>query len=304
MTDDSLPFLTTFLRVAELGSFTAAARSLGITQAAVSQRIQQLEAVLHTAVFHRGTSQTELTDIGLRMLPIARRIAELQREARRLVAQRKPELSGTLSLAASSVPGEHVLPPILAAFRRAHQSVRVRLRISDSEDVCRVVEGESVQLGFTGDLPKSRRLAFAPFADDDLTLVVSANHRWSRRRRIAWRDLWQEPFIVREPGSGSRRCFEQALNRAGFDLNSFRAILEFGSNEAIKEAVAQGAGVAVLSRRAVQRELVRGAMTSLALTGAKLDRKLFVVWNCRRELAATGREFLDHLRCRRSHKQS
>jgi DNA-binding transcriptional LysR family regulator len=295
MSDDPLPFLPTFLRVSELGSFTAAARALGITQAAVSQRIQQLEADLRTAVFHRKANQTELTETGLRLLPIARRIAELQRDARHLAGQQKPELSGSLSLAASSVPGEHVLPPIVAAFRHAHQKVRVRLSITDSEHVCRAVEDESVHLGFTGDVPESRRLAFAPFADDDLTLVVSANHRWSHRRRIGWRDLWEEPFIVREPGSGSRRCFEQALHRAGFDLNSFRAILEFGSNEAIKEAVAQGAGVAVLSRRAIHKEIAQGAMAPLALTGTKFDRKLFVVWNCRREIAATGREFLDHL---------
>lgn len=295
MTDVPVPFLTTYLRVAELGSFTAAARSLGISQAAVSQRIQHLEAELRTALFCRSASQTELTDAGRRLESVARRIVELHREARRLMAQRKVELTGPLVLAASSVPGEHVLPPILAAFRRAHQKVRIRLSITDSVDVCRVVEDESVHLGFTGDLPESRRLAFAPFAEDDLKLVVSATHRWRHRRRIGWRDLLEEPFIVRESGSGSRQCFERALRRAGFDLNSFRAVLEFGSNEAIKEAVAEGAGVAVLSRRAVHKEIAHGAMTALPLTGAKLDRKLFVVWNCRRELTATGREFLEHL---------
>ena len=135
MNDQLLPYLDTFARAAELSSFTAAAHDLGLTQAAVSQRIQALEADLGVPLFRRQGGRVLLTDAGRRLHDCAQRIFALYREARDQVAGQKAPLTGELSLAASSIPGEHLLPALLSAFHHRHAHVQVRATVTDSRQV-------------------------------------------------------------------------------------------------------------------------------------------------------------------------
>ncbi len=149
--DPPLPYLETFAKVAELSSFTAAAKELGLTQAAVSQRIQSLEQALRTAVFDRHGSRTLLTDAGRRLLPFAQRILALHHEAVAEVTGQSLVLSGDLALAASSIPGEHLLPAMLAEFGRLHPRVHVRVSVTDSRAAAQAVAGGEAHLGLVGD---------------------------------------------------------------------------------------------------------------------------------------------------------
>jgi DNA-binding transcriptional LysR family regulator len=251
---EQLPHLETFALAAELGSFTAAARGLGLTQAAVSQRVAALEADLGVPLFSRQGGRVLLTDAGRRLHPLASRIKELHRQARAEVTGREAPLRGELSLAASSVPGEHLLPGLLAAYRQKHPHVQVRVKITDSSDVLAQVERGETHLGLVGRKGDSPHLDYRCFACDTLALVVPAAHRWARRKRVSLEELGGEPLILREAGSGSRWCLEQALARAGKSPADLRVALELGSSEAIKEAVQRGMGLAVLSTRAVEKE--------------------------------------------------
>jgi DNA-binding transcriptional LysR family regulator len=122
--EEQLPHLETFARAAELSSFTACARALGLTQAAVSQRIAALEQELGVSLFRRQGGRVLLTDEGRRLHGYAQRIRELHRQARQEVSGKPVPLTGELSLAASSVPGEHLLPELLAAFRQRSPTSR------------------------------------------------------------------------------------------------------------------------------------------------------------------------------------
>jgi DNA-binding transcriptional LysR family regulator len=302
MNPEQLPNLETFARAAELNSFTAAARSLGLTQAAVSQRIQALEEALGMSLFHRRGGRVLPTEAGRRLYPYAGRILALHHEARQQIAGQEAPLAAELSLAASSVPGEHLLPQLLSVFRRKYPHVQVRATVSDSQAVLGQVEHGQVQLGLVGKKGDSRHLEYRCFACDTLALVVPAAHPWGRRKRVPLAQLCEQPLILREVGSGSRWCLEQALVRAGMSLGEVRVALELGSNEAIKEAVAEGLGLAVLSTQAVQREVRAGRLHVLAITGLPLQREMFVVWDRRRALPIPGRLFLDLLEpCERGH---
>src|SRR5439155_21263159 len=129
MADEQLPNLETFAKAAELSSFTAAARALGLTQAAVSQRIQALEQMLKGHLFHRQGGHVLLTDAGRRLYGYAQRILALHREATNDITGRDTPLTGELTLAASSVPGEHLLPALLASFQERHAHVQVRATV-------------------------------------------------------------------------------------------------------------------------------------------------------------------------------
>src|SRR5262245_2907949 len=270
MNADQLPYLDTFAEAAERSNFTAAGRALGLTQAAVSQRVQALEQALGVPLFHRRGGRVLLTEAGRRLHDYARRILELHREARREVGDRPAPPAGELTLAASSVPGEHLLPGLLDAFRRKHPHVRVRAAVADSEAVLGQVERGQAHLGLVGKRGDSPHLEYRRFAGDTLALVVPAGHPWGRRKRIPLGQFGTQPLVLREAGSGSRWCLERALEAAGRSLRDVRVVLELGSNEAIKEAVLRGMGLAVLSARAVHKEVEAGQTHARRVAGRAL----------------------------------
>jgi DNA-binding transcriptional LysR family regulator len=292
---DRLPFLETFVEAAERASFTAAARHLGLTQGAVSQRVQRLEARLGVPLFRREAGRVSLTDAGRRLHGYARRILDLTAEAHAEVTATRDVVGGDLTLAASSVPGEHLLPHTLAAFRRRHPLVRVRVTVSDTDAVTRDVERGRAHLGVVGGRGGGPHLEFRRFACDELVLVVPEGHPWRRRRRVSPAELVAQPLVQREPGSGSRRCLEGSLGRVGVSAADLNVVLELGSNESVLEAVLEGVGVAVLSRRAVRKEVQAGRLRAVPVAGLTLSRDLFVVRDRRRALPPSAQLFLNFI---------
>ena len=290
-----LPNLDTFSRAAELSSFTAAARALKLTQAAVSQRISALEKALDVALFRRRGGRVLLTEAGRRLYGYAQRILALHQEARDHVTGKKTPVTGDLSLAASSIPGEYLLPRQLVLFRDLYPHIHVRVTVTDTQDVLSQVEQGQAQLGLVGGKEDRPNLEFRAFACDQMVLAVPPWHALRRRKQVSLKQLRALPLILREAGSGSRRCLEAALAQAGTSLKDFSIALELGSNEAIKEAVLQGLGAAVLSLHAVEKELQASRFHVLRVAGLPLKRDLFVVWDRRRVLPIPARLFLDFL---------
>jgi DNA-binding transcriptional LysR family regulator len=307
MDAEQLPHLDTFAKAAELCSFTAAAHALGLTQAAVSQRIQGLEKALGVSLFRRRGGRVLLTEAGRQLYHYAQRILDLHRQARQEVTGRPVPLTGELSLAASSIPGEYLLPGLLEAFRRKQPHIQVRATVGDSKAVLDQVEHGEAHLGLVGGKGDSPHLEYRCFACDRMVLVVAAGHPWARRKQVSLAQLCGQPLILREVGSGSRWCLEQALVRAGKSLRDVRVALELGSNEAIQEAVQRSLGLAVLSNHAVARQVRSGLLHSLRVTGLALKRQMFAVWDRRRVLPIPARLFLDLLEpckgARSAHKQ-
>lgn len=293
MSTEPLPHLDTFLEAAERGSFTAAATALGLTQAAVSQRMQALEKELQVALFRREGGRITLTEAGRRLHAYAQQIADLYRVAREAVTGVTAPLRGELDLAASSVPGEHLLPKLLGEFRHRHPHITVKVKVADSQAVIDMIEQGEAHLGLVGVKEEKEYLEYRCFACDQLVLVVPPGHPWSRRQRVTLAELQKQSLILREKGSGSRWCLEHALEQAKQPMPP--VTLELGSNEAIKEAVLGGLGLAVLSRHAVEHELESGRLHAVQIRGLALEREIFVVHDRRRALPIPARLFLDLL---------
>jgi DNA-binding transcriptional LysR family regulator len=304
MSAGQLPYLETFLQAAELGSFTAAARALKLTQAAVSQRVQALEQDLGVPLFYRQGGKAGLTEAGQALYPEAQRILALHREARQKITGKKLPLAGELTLAASSIPGEYLLPGLLSAFKKKHPHIQVRATVTDSRAVVDQVEHGQANLGLVGKRSDRPHLESRCFGTDTLALIVPAKHPWGQRKRVDLDELAGQPLILREAGSGSRWCLEQALAQAGKSLHDLDVGLELGSNEGIKEAVDQGMGVAVLSTLAVKKELHSGRLQALQVKGLALQRDLYVIWDKRRALSIPARLFIDLLESSKDIKES
>jgi len=292
MNAEQLPNLDTFSKAAELSSFSAAARALGLSQAAVSQRVQALEKALSTPVFKRQGGRVLLTEAGQKLYEYAQRILALHREARGAITGHASPAAGELLLAASSIPGEHLLPALLSIFTRKHPHLQVRATVSDSMGVMAQVERGEVSLGLVGRKADNPHLDFRYLASDRMALVVPAGHPLSSRKKVSVKQLARYPLVLREAGSGLRHCFEKSLEKAGLSLADLRIALELGSNEAIKEAILKGVGVAVLSTYAVQKELKTGQLHGLRVSDLHCDRDMFVVQDRRRVLPLPARLFL------------
>lgn len=290
-----LPHLATFAKAAEQGSFTAAASELGITQAAVSQRIAVLEKELRTSLFDRRSGKIALTERGQRLYKFARKILDLHMQARTSLNGFHPAVSGDLPIAASSVPGEYFLPPLLSAFQAEHPGVHVRATVSDSSLVLKDIEKGRATLGLVGQKTENPNLEFRPIASDSLVLIVNSKHPSLGRKTLSLKALRNERLIIREPGSGSRCALENGLARAGTSLAALNVTLELGSNAAIKDAVQRGLGVAFLSQLAVQKEISSGELQSIAVKDVDLERDFYLVFDRRRPLPPTAAAFLHFL---------
>lgn len=286
-----LPHLATFAKAAELGSFTAAARTLRLSQAAISQRMHALEKLLGVSLFHRQGGRILPTEAGLRLYDYTQRILDLHHEARQAIAGQESPVSGELLLGASSIPGEHLLPALLALFQRQYPGIQVKAGISDSLKVIGQVERGQVNLGLVGRRSDNPHLEFLHLAVDRMVLIVPPGHAWTKRKQASLLQLCEQPLILREAGSGQRHCFEKALGESGRSIRDLRVALELGSNEAIKAAVLRGLGVAVLSTYAVEKEIDAGQLHALRVTDLQCDREMFVVWDRRRVLPAAARVF-------------
>lgn len=290
----SLPHLETFILAAETCSFTGAARRLKLTQAAVSLRIAALERELGVPLFLRQSGRVVLTGAGRRLHEYATRIQALHDEARAEVSRQPVTVTGELCLVASTLPGEHLLPGYLARFQRSHPQVQVRVRICDSDEVFVDLEQGRSHLGLAGSRSPNPHLDQQAFAHDEMRLIVPAGHPLARRGRITLEQLRTVPLIVREPGSGSRRCLEQALGGVGVALGEL-VTLELGSSKAIKQAILQGLGGAILSGLVVAEAVEAGKLVALEVEGLELGRELYAVHDNRRALPIPARLFLDLL---------
>jgi len=294
-----LPHLATFAAVAERGSFTATAARLGVTQAAVSQRIAALEKALHVSLFSRRAGRISLSDAGQRLYHYARQILDLHGQARTDIGAFRPTVGGDLPLAASSVPGECLLPALLSAFHEKYPGVHVRATVGDSSSVMEDIEKGRATIGLVGQDAGKPSLEFRPIGSDSLVLVVARGHRWAARKQIPLKSLTGESIIIREPGSGSRSALEKGLERAGTSLAGLNITLELGSNAAIKDTVKGGLGVAFLSRLAIQREIDADELRAVTVSGLSLSRNFYLVYHRRRPLSPAASVFVHFLESHR-----
>ena len=284
--------LRSFAVAAESQSFTAAARRLAMTQAAISQHIAALERELGCALFHREGRKMIPSDAGRRLYERARKILDLVDEARRDVGKVSTSVRGVLRIACCTVPPESILSDMLARFRRLYPDIRESVMVSDSASAVQAVESGGADLGIVVEPPEGTRLRAKPLACVDMVLVVPPGHRLARRGAVQPDELRSEPFLMRESGSGCRRWAERVLRNLGVATSDLRIAMEMNSTDMIRAAVEQGVGIAFLPRPAIQQSIAEGRVTQVAVVGVDVHLLLYLVTDPRRLPTAEARAFL------------
>lgn len=289
-------YLLTFLTVAEVGSISGAAEILHLTQPAVSKQIQQVEARFGVRLFERTGRNVELTPGGRVLVNYARQVQHLLEQAEQELAELNGTLQGRLTVGASTVPGQYVMPRIIRAFRESYPEVQVRMWVGDTQEVAEKLLAGGVELALVGAPLHHARVEGWQFAADRLVLIVPADHPLAAKTSITLQDVLPYHVVWRERGSGTRQVIEEKLREAGVDPGQLRITLELGTTEAVVNAVEAGLGISFVSAWAVQKHLRLGTLASPEVEGLALARGLYiyylVAWRQRRVLQA----FLQTLR--------
>jgi DNA-binding transcriptional LysR family regulator len=288
--------LEIFVKVAELKSFSKAAEALFLTQPTVSEHIRTLEQELGVRLLDRLGRGAEATAAGRLLLSHATRMLQLQREAHQAMDSFQGRLAGELLVAASTIPGEYVLPPLIGRFKEKFPDIAITLLIGDSRVVVDWVAEGRAEVAVVGARLPHRGIDYRELMPDELVLVVPVGHPWHGKKEVGLEDLRAEPLLLRERGSGTRAALESALAQAGLDLSAFHIVGEMGSTQAIKQAVKAGVGVSVVSRRAVEEEWRSGLVWCLKLRDLKVTRAFHIATHrdrSRSPLAEAFRTFIE-----------
>jgi DNA-binding transcriptional LysR family regulator len=279
--------LRTFLAVLEHKSFVRAGQALHVGQSTVSFHVKALESRVGATLIERGRGAIEPTAAGRVLQPYAERIVALVDEAGlRLRAGESGEV-GRLVLAASTIPGEYLVPALLAEFRRNHPRIQVEMGVSDSEQAITALLARKVDLALVGKKPRDRRVIASLFASDEVVLVGPVPNPFAPKGRLTLKELRGVPLILREQGSGTRDAIARILPHLGD-----APVLRVGSSEAAKRCVQHGLGLAFVSRQAVGGEVAAGLFQVVELPGTPVRRPFYVAHLRSVTPSAAARAFL------------
>ncbi len=289
----NLDHLKTFQEVVKLGSFSEVAKKLSISQPAVSFQIQKLEHELGIRLIDRTQRAITLTAAGKRLLRFAESIEELRQQLHHDLDQMREKVSGDLLIAASTIPGEFLLPPLLTKFKALHPAVRVQVAVSDSVAVINGVRDNAYEVGFCGMAPEGQELESFRVSGDEIVLIVFPEHPFAQRGEVSPAELAGEPLIFREETSGTQQNLETHLSQAGLDLRKWVPNLILGTTQAVVSAVEARAGIAFVSNLAINKSLALGLVRQVSVSGLRLSRDFYCIYRQERVVTRLLEEFIN-----------
>jgi LysR family transcriptional regulator, transcriptional activator of the cysJI operon len=263
--------LRAFAAIARRGSFSGAAEQLYVSQPAISKHLAALEAEVGKPLVARGRTGSPLTPAGELLADYVLRAEALLATARRALASGAEAETGTLSIAASGIPGTYLLPDLVVRFHERYPGVELDFHVSTSEEALELVRAHRAELGVVGGFEAPIELETEPLLEDDVVLVGAPS---LAGRRLRTRELESLTWISRSEGSATRVAVQTARWELG--LRAVRT-LELPSWEAVKRAVAKGAGIAAVSRLALELELAAGALAVLDFPRWRVTRTIMLV---------------------------
>ncbi|AEJ38337.1 transcriptional regulator, LysR family [Sulfobacillus acidophilus TPY] len=237
----------TYKTVAETRSISQAARFLNLSQSAVSQHIHQMESEYGTPLFVRTSQGVSLTDTGELVYRYVTLMLKTLNESREAVKERLQQQPTTFTLGASLTIAEYLLPYVLPRIEKVLGKTHLTVFMANSWDIADRVRHGEMDLGLVEAPISVPQLTVRPFLDDHLRVVVGPRHPWFERTSVHLEELLDAPFIVREPGSGTRWVLEDALNQVGIGLNQLNIRFVLGTTQAIKTMIIQDVAVSIMS---------------------------------------------------------
>jgi len=270
-----LQALAVFIAVAEEKSFSAAAKKLSLTQPTVSFHIDGMERKFGCPLFVRTRRGAELTVYGRTLYENTRTVQELLDRTERKIKDLCQGVAGQVTIGAGTIPGEYILPPLLAQFLREHPGVSVNLISGDSQSIFHSWQEGRMSICVLGFLPPGISDVEIVWTDE----IIPVASPQMQLVGFHWlpQELCQYPLVVRHESSSSMESVWRSLHDHGVSRESCNIVLQVSGNEALKKAVQAGAGIGFVSRRAVESELLEGSLQQVPVQGLQIKRHFYAL---------------------------
>lgn len=283
--------LKVFEEVARSGSFTKAAEEMFLSQPTVSQQIKQLTKAVGIPLFEQIGKRIYLTDAGKEVLSVCKDISEKMSQLEMTLADLKGLKQGNLRLAVITT-AKYFVPRLLGQFRHRYPGIKIALQVTNRKQVLDRLSENVDDLYILGQPPEGLDINLRPILENALVAIAPSDHPLAGEKNITLQRFAQEPFIIREAGSGTRMAVEQFFTENRCEIN---VEMEIRSNEAIKHAIVGGLGVSVLSRHVLALEGTRGPLTILDVEGFPIQRHWYIVYPSTKQLSVVASTFLEYL---------
>lgn len=291
MQNATLHQLKVFEAVARHSSFTRAAEELFLTQPTVSMQVKQLSKTVGLPLFEQVGKRLYLTSAGKELYATCRDVFDRLAQFEIAIADLKGLKQGTLRLAVVTT-AKYVIPRILGPFCQRYPGIDVSLTVTNHQYVLDSLSDNRDDLYILSQLPEDSDAQCDPFMENPLVVLAPRNHPLAQEKNIPLSRIAEEPFIMREPGSGTRKAVQKLFDSHGLPM---KVKLDLGSNEAIKQAIAGGMGLSVLSKHTLALEGLNNQLTILDVEGFPIERYWYVVYPSGKQLSAIAKAFCDYL---------
>jgi len=281
--------LKVFEAAARHGSFTRAAEELFLTQPTVSMQIKQLTKSVGLPLFEQVGKRLYLTEAGRELFATCRQIFETIAQFEMKVADLKGLKQGQLRLAVITT-AKYFIPRLLGPFCQLYPGIEISLQVTNHEKIIERMANNQDDLYIMSQVPEHLDVNCEPFLDNPLVVFAPVNHPLAKERNIPIHRLNDEPFIMREPGSGTRRAVQALLEEHEVKV---KVKLELGSNEAIKQAIAGGLGISVLSRHTLLSDV--SEFSILDVQHFPIKRSWYMVYPAGKQLSIVARTYYEYL---------
>ncbi len=288
--------LNIFCKVIELKSFSKAGGTAYLSQPTVSSHIRDLESYFGCRLIDRMSKEAVPTKAGQLVYAYAKKLIALRDEMEIALSEFHGIIKGNLIIGGSTIPGEYILPRIVGSFKRIYPEIMISLIIGDTEKIINDTLSGILELGVVGAEKKDKRICQEILIDDEMRLIIPSDHKWRKKKSISIKMLLEEPFIIRERGSGTLKSIEQNLNKIGYDLSDLKIVAQMGSTEAVRHGIKSKAGVSILSTIAVEGDLKEGSLKAISIEGLNLKRSFYLTTSRQRSISPVCSAFITHMK--------
>jgi Transcriptional regulator len=293
-----------FKEVAETKNITMAARRLHISQPAISLQIQNIEEHYGAKFFNRSNKGVTLTKAGAIFYDYVCKMLDMLKNVQQEINMLAEDHRGEIKIGATLTIGEYVIPNILACLYQIRPDIDFKVSIANTETIARDVLERKFRIGLVeGPVPDHKDLKNEYFWHDELVVVVPYHHPWAKKGSVTLSELSKAKMILREVGSGTRRVVELFLEKQGFNLADFNITMELGSTQSIKQVVAAGLGVTIISSLTVRNEIEEKILKTVKIQDLNMDRPLTIITNANDTKTKEERYFVDFLHNRELFEQ-
>ncbi len=282
-----------FVSVVEKKSFSKASEAINLSQPTVSTHIKELEEHFQCRLLDRLGKITEPTRAGCILYDYAKQLLALRDETQTAMLDFLGKTKGKLVMGGSTIPAGYILPRIMGAFKQTYPDVSISLSAGDTSQITRSVKDGSLELGLVGARTDDPAITQEKLVQDEMKLIVPANHKWAGKSSVSCDQLFSQSFIARERGSGTWQSILNSMDEAGFNSQDLVPNMTMGNSISVIQGIAHGVGISILSTMAVAEELRTKRLFALSVEGLDLTRYFYLTLSKKRSQSPICQKFID-----------